>query len=80
MARRFDDVIEKVKLPSGGGVTKAIEELELSRFHTETHALDKKSKGSLLRLTDEFSVFYWQVCRRASNQSSHLGRSVAKKR
>lgn len=54
-----DQVIEKGQLSSGGGVTKAIEELELSGFVTETFAIDKKSKGSLLRLTDEFSVFYW---------------------
>ena len=54
-----DQLIEKSQLTSGGGVTKAIEELALSGFLTETLALDKKAKSSLLRLTDEFSVFYW---------------------
>jgi hypothetical protein len=54
-----DQLIERTNLTSGGGFTKAIEELVLSGFVTETHALDKKTKSSLLRLTDEFSVFYW---------------------
>lgn len=54
-----DLLIERSRLTSGGGVTKDIEELILSGFLTETHALDKKAKASLLRLTDEFSVFYW---------------------
>jgi uncharacterized protein len=54
-----DDIIAKGKLSSGGGVTKAIEELKLSDFVTETTPFDNKNKGSLLRLTDEFSIFYW---------------------
>lgn len=67
-----DQIIEKGRLSSGGGVTKAIEELELSGFVTETFALDKKSKGSLLRLTDEFSVFYWHWMQSTSASHSWL--------
>ena len=67
-----DQVIEKAQLSSGGGVTKAIEELELSGFVTETFAMDKKSKGSLLRLTDEFSVFYWHWMQSTANSQSWL--------
>jgi hypothetical protein len=54
-----DQLIARAGLSSGGGVTKAIEELALSGFITETVALDKKSKGSVWRISDEFSVFYW---------------------
>lgn len=74
-----DQVIAKAELSSGGGVTKAIEELGLSGFLTETVSLDKKSKGSLLRLTDEFSVFYWHWMHSASATNSWLRTSSSRR-
>ena len=74
-----DQIIEKAKLSSGGGVSKAIEELELSGFITETAALDKKTKGSLLRLTDEFSIFYWHWMHSTSASQSWLRQSSSRR-
>lgn len=50
-----------------------------SGFVTETVALDKKSKGSLLRLTDEFSVFYWRWMQSAPASSSWLRQSSSRR-
>jgi hypothetical protein len=56
-------LIDKAKLTSGGGVTKAIDELLLSGFIGETDATGERVKDSLMRLTDEFSLFYWHWMR-----------------
>lgn len=74
-----DQVLEKGKLSSGGGFTKAVEELELSGFVTETAALDKKTKGSLLRLSDEFSVFYWHWMHSPTASQSWLRQSSSRR-
>lgn len=74
-----DEIIEKGELSSGGGVTKAIEELALSGFVTETYSLDKKNKGSLLRLTDEFSMFYWHWMQSKSTSKSWLRQSTSRR-
>lgn len=54
-----DELIEKAKLTSGGRVTQAIEDLVLSGFVQEMAAWNKKTKETVYRLVDEFSVFYW---------------------
>lgn len=72
-----DQVLARAQLSSGGGVTKAIEELQLSGFVTETFSLDKKAKGSLLRLSDEFSVFYWHWMHSRAAANSWLRQSAS---
>ena len=74
-----DQVLAKARLSSGGGVTKAIEELQLSGFVTETFSLDKKAKGCLLRLTDEFSVFYWHWMHSTASATSWLRQSAVRR-
>lgn len=54
-----DELIKKAKLTSGGRVTQAIEDLVLSGFVQETASWNKKSKETVYRLIDEFSIFYW---------------------
>lgn len=74
-----DQLIAKAQLSSGGGVTKAIEELSLSGFITETVALDKKSKGSVWRISDEFSVFYWHWMQSKGSTNSWLRQSSGRR-
>lgn len=74
-----DELILKSQLTSGGGVTKAIEELALSGFLTETYALDKKAKSSLLRLTDEFSGFYWDWMHSNTASNSWMRQATTRK-
>ncbi len=48
------------KLPSGGTLTKTLNELDESGFIQKIYPFDKKEKESLYRLTDEFSLFYFK--------------------
>jgi AAA+ ATPase superfamily predicted ATPase len=51
-------LIEKSKLPNGGGAKTVLEELEQSGFIKVFYPFGKKKKGALYRLTDEYSLFY----------------------
>jgi hypothetical protein len=74
-----DQLIAKARLKSGGGVTKAIEELALSGFIMETAALGQKSKGSVWRISDEFSVFYWNWMHSKSSSNSWIRESSGRR-
>jgi len=51
-------IAEESKVPNGGGLTKVLNELKQSSFISEYQPFGKKKKGSLFRLTDEYSLFY----------------------
>lgn len=46
------------KLPTGGGITTALNELTESGFILKIYPYGKQEKNALYRLTDEFSLFY----------------------
>ena len=52
------EIINTTKFTNGGGLTEILEELEQSDFITVYAAYDKKTKESLYRLTDPYSLFY----------------------
>ncbi len=74
-----DQLIQKGQLSSGGGITKAIEELTLSGFVSETVPMDRKTKGSMLRLTDEFSLFYWHWMQSTTTSQSWLRQASSRR-
>jgi hypothetical protein len=45
-------------LPSGGGLTRVLDELEKSGFVRQEAPFGKKERGALYRLIDEFSLFH----------------------
>jgi hypothetical protein len=53
-----NEIIEKTKMESGGGITNILEELEQSGFITSYYAFGKKQKEIIYRLTDPYSLFY----------------------
>ena len=54
--------IEKTTgLANGGSLTRILEELEKSAFIQTYYPFGKKKKGSLYRLTDNFSLFYLKL-------------------
>ncbi len=53
-----NEIIRKSRLISGGGFSESLTELIESGFVTESAAPDTKSKNSLYRLSDEYSLFY----------------------
>ncbi|HTL10229.1 MAG TPA: ATP-binding protein [Chitinophagaceae bacterium] len=51
-------IIDASGLPSGGRISKALDELEKSGFIQQTIPFDKNSYEGIYRLVDEFSLFY----------------------
>ncbi|MDX2250370.1 MAG: ATP-binding protein [Bacteroidia bacterium] len=54
------EIVQTTALPEGGGFSTVIEELLHSGFISVYLPFGKKKKDSLYRLTDEFSLFYFQ--------------------
>lgn len=53
-----NEIVHLSGIPSGGTLTRMLEELELSGFISSTQPFVNLKKEKLYRLTDEFSVFY----------------------
>ncbi len=51
-------IIQKAKLKAGGPYTRAMEELMQSGFVIEEQPFNKKKRGSIYKINDEYSVFY----------------------
>jgi len=52
------EILEKTKMPNGGGLTRILEELEQSGFISSYYPFGKKKRGMVYRLIDEYSLFY----------------------
>jgi len=52
------EIIKITGITNGGGLTKTLEELQLSDFISEYSPFGKKKRETLYRLTDEYSLFY----------------------
>jgi AAA+ ATPase superfamily predicted ATPase len=53
-----NEIIKVCKLQSGGSTTNLLDELSASGFITPYIPIGKKSKDSIYKLTDEYSLFY----------------------
>lgn len=58
MGLNRNELIKVCKLQSGGSTTALLEELSASGFITAYIPLGKKTKDSIYKLTDEYSLFY----------------------
>ncbi len=63
------ELISGSKVTSGGTLTKTIQELIESGFVSEYHPFDKKTKDTLYRLSDEYSLFYLKFIKNNSSSS-----------
>ncbi|HPH90974.1 MAG TPA: ATP-binding protein [Ferruginibacter sp.] len=52
------EIVKASGIPSGGTLTKVLEELEMAGFISSTAPFTNVKKEKLYRLTDEFSLFY----------------------
>lgn len=52
------EIIETCQFTSGGWTTKILEELEESGFIVQSLPFERKSRDSIYRLSDEYSLFY----------------------
>lgn len=53
-------VLSGAKIPSGGAASQLLEELEESGFITSAVPYGKRSNDAIYRITDEFSLFYFE--------------------
>ena len=60
-------LLAQAGLKSGGGATKVLEALEESSFVSRTVPFGKKTRDSVYRLIDEYSLFYLTWVRSAPN-------------
>lgn len=58
MGLNRNEIIKICKLQSGGSTTSLLDELSASGFITPYIPIGKKSKDSIYKLTDEFSLFF----------------------
>jgi hypothetical protein len=64
------------KQHGGGSFTRALEELIASGFVSKYTALDKKSKNTLFRLSDEYSRFYLKYIEPNKNQGANFWKTL----
>jgi len=65
-----DRLLQKCKLPSSGDFTKILQELIESGFVSQYLPFGKKTKLSLYRLSDEYSIFYLKFIHESKAKSS----------
>ncbi len=53
-----NDLLDQIEMSSGGGFTRTLNELVESGFITNYHPYNQRSKQTLYRLTDFFTMFY----------------------
>jgi hypothetical protein len=66
------EIVASTKLPDGGGLTNTIEELVSCGFVSAYYPFGKKSKETLFRLTDEYSLFYLQFIEKSRKKGSGI--------
>jgi len=64
------EIILHSKMSNGGGISKIIDELEQSSFITSYSPFGKKSRETLYRLTDEYSLFYLTFIERSATSDN----------
>lgn len=66
---RTEIVEASKKVQSGGGLTKALDELAESGFVDKSYPFGKKVKETVYRLADEFTIFYLRFIARQSTEA-----------
>ena len=61
-----DRISEETGIPSGGALTRMLEELEQCDFVRKFHEFGKKTKGARFQLCDPFTLFHFRFVRDAA--------------
>ncbi len=71
------EIIEATSVSDGGGISRILDELEVSGFITMYYPFGKKRKDSFYRLTDEFSLFYIQFMEKKGNKGAGIWQELS---
>ncbi len=74
-----NELVKSTKLKDSGRITKVLTELSESGFVTTYPPFGKKKKGQLIRLTDEYSMFYLRFIEKNKTQSNGVWKSLGQK-
>ena len=71
------EIIENTALTDGGGISRTLDELEVSGFIAMYYPFGKKKKDIFYRLTDEFSLFYIQFIENTGNKGTGIWQEMS---
>lgn len=66
------EIIEKSKLPSGGELSKILDNLILSGFVRVSNFYNKKKKDALYQLADYYTLFYFRYIHKNHGKDEHF--------
>lgn len=66
------EIIQRSKIPGGGGLTRILKELEESNFIRRYKAFGKKERESLYQLVDFYSLFYLRFIKKADEDDENF--------
>lgn len=72
-----EELIQKSKVQAGGPFTRAMYDLVVTGFVTETAPFGKRKRGTLYRLADEYSVFYHRFIKGNEKKDSAIWQTIA---
>ena len=72
-----NELIKTAKLPNGGSVTKALNELQQSGFIDFFYPYGKKKNNKLYRLMDEYSIFYLQFIEKNTKELDDIWKQLS---
>ncbi len=72
------EIVQISRIPDGGSLSTAIEELLHSGFISFSHPFGKKKKEGLYRLTDEYSLFYLQFMENYRQEGTGIWQQLSK--
>jgi AAA+ ATPase superfamily predicted ATPase len=67
-----EEICQTAKLSTGGGLTRTLEELELSGFIRKYNSFEKKEKNALYQLSDFFTLFYFNFMQDNRENDEHF--------
>jgi len=66
------EIIETSKITDGGGLTRTLEELEMSGFIRRYKSFEKKEKNAIYQLVDFFTLFYFNFMHNKRENDEHF--------
>lgn len=67
-----EEIVKHSGIPTGGDLSRYLNELEWCGFIRKYNCLGKQSKDALYQLIDNFTIFYFQYLRGKKNNDAHF--------
>ena len=67
-----NEISSLAKITGGGGLTKALQNLEYCGFIRKYHSVNKKTRNVLYQLIDSYSLFYFKFIQKNEDNDEHF--------